>query len=63
MIGNIKETFPPKTGLLEKQLLQDPGYVKDVGDVLLHAAYSVQDNVKDIEDIKTSHNRFLTDFL
>ena len=25
---------------------------------MLHAAYSVQDNVKDVEDIKTSHNRF-----
>ena len=30
---------------------------------MLHAAYYVQDNVKDVEDIKTSHNRFLTDFL
>ena len=30
---------------------------------MLHAACSVQNNVKDIEDIKTSHNRFLTDFL
>ena len=30
---------------------------------MLHAAYSVQDNVKNIKDIKTSHNRFLTDFL
>ena len=38
MIGNIKEIFPPKTGLREKQLLQDPGYVKDVRDALLHAA-------------------------
>ena len=63
MIGNIKETFPPKTCLREKQLLQDPGYVEDIRDALLHAAYSVQDNVKDVEDIKTSHNRFLTDFL
>ena len=43
MIGNIKKTFPPKTGLREKQLLQDPGYVKDIGDALLHAAWSVQD--------------------
>ena len=58
MIGNIKETFPPKTGLREKQLLQDPGYVEDIRDALLHAAYSVQDNVKDVKDIKTSHNRF-----
>ena len=30
---------------------------------MLHAACSVQDNVKDVKDIKTSHNRFLTDFL
>ena len=28
-----------------------------------HAACSVQNNVEDIEDIKTCHNRFLTDFL
>ena len=63
MIGNIKRIFSPKTGLREKQLLQDPGYVEDVRDALLHAAHSVQNNVKDVEDIKTSHNRFLTDFL
>ena len=25
MIGNIKEIFLPKTGMQEKQLLQDPG--------------------------------------
>ena len=30
---------------------------------MLHAAYFVQDNVEEVEDIKTSHNRFLTDFL
>ena len=30
MIGNIKEIFPPKTGMPEKQLLQDPRYVKGV---------------------------------
>ena len=30
MIGNIKEIFPPKTGMQEKQLLQDPGYVEGV---------------------------------
>ena len=35
MIGNIKKTFPPKTGMSEKQLLQDPGYVEGVK---LHAA-------------------------
>ena len=26
MIGNVKKTFPPKTSMQEKQLLQDPGY-------------------------------------
>ena len=30
MIENIKEIFPPKTGMWEKQLLQDPGHVKGV---------------------------------
>ena len=30
MIGNIKEIFPPKTGMREKQVLQDPGYVEGV---------------------------------
>ena len=30
---------------------------------MLHAAYSVQNNVNDVKDIETSHNRFLTDFL
>ena len=40
MIGNIKEIFPPKTGMQEKQLLQDPGYVRVVREMraaLLHA--------------------------
>ena len=43
MIGNIKETFPPETGLREKQVLQDPGHVGDIKDALLHAAFFVQD--------------------
>ena len=38
MIGNIKETFPPKTGMREKQLFQDPGYVNSVDTCcMLHA--------------------------
>ena len=40
MIGNIKETLLPKTGMREKQLLQDPEYVGVVGEMcaaLLHA--------------------------
>ena len=32
MIGNIKRTFLPKTGLREKQLLQDTVYVEDIED-------------------------------
>ena len=30
MIGNIKEAFPPKTGMRKKQVLQDSGYVNTV---------------------------------
>ena len=40
MIGNIKETFAPKTGMREKQLLQDSRYVAVVREMraaLLHA--------------------------
>ena len=35
MIENIKRKFPPKTGMREKQLLQDPGYVDTC--CMLHA--------------------------
>ena len=39
MMGNIKKLFLPKTGLQEKQVLQDPGYVKGVKSAcfMLHA--------------------------
>ena len=30
MIGNIKETLSPKTGMWKKQVLQDPRYVDTV---------------------------------
>ena len=30
---------------------------------MLYAACSVQNNVEDVKDIKTGHNRFLTDFV
>ena len=30
MIGNIKKTFPLKTGMRKKQVLQNPGYVRGV---------------------------------
>ena len=32
MVRIMKETFPPKAGMQKKQVLQDPGYVKDVED-------------------------------
>ena len=35
MIGNIKRKFPPKTGMREKQLLQDPGNVNTVDTCML----------------------------
>ena len=38
MNGNIKRKFPSKTGMQEKQLLQDPGYVDTVDTCcMLHA--------------------------
>ena len=38
MIGNIMEILLPKTGMWEKQLLQDPGYVNTVDTCcMLHA--------------------------
>ena len=46
MVRNMKETFPPKTGMREKQILQDPGHVKVVGDALLHAACSLQNTCR-----------------
>ena len=42
MVRNMKETFLPKTGMQKKQILQDPGHVKDIRDALLHAACSLQ---------------------
>ena len=53
MIGNIKEIFLPKTGLREKQVLQDPGYVEGVETTccMLHGIY-----VEGVERNKNSHN-------
>ena len=38
MIRNIKEIFPPKTGMRKATSLQHPGYVGEVEDCVLHAA-------------------------
>ena len=59
MIENIKKTFPPKTGLREKQLLQDPGYVEDVEDscCMLHTLCRIMS--KTLKILKQA----ITDFL
>ena len=60
MIRNIKETFPPKTGLREKQLLQDPGYVKDIKDTLIAACCMVCEGYSN--NTVDSFNYFSTKF-
>ena len=63
MIENIKEIFPPKTGMREKQVLQDPGYVGGVKRAccLLHGTlqrcmkYKIS-YVKRVKRNKNSHN-------
>ena len=61
MIGNIKRTFLPKTGMREKQFLQDPGYVKGVETTcsMLHAVLEGSMKYpmsKESKEIKNSHN-------
>ena len=58
MIGNIKKTFPPKTGIQKKQVLWDPGYVKDIEDscCMLHAL--CKNNVEDIKILKQATTDF-----
>ena len=61
MIGSIKEIFPPKTGLREKQVWQNPGCVKGVKNYMLHAAWYVArfyeiSYVKGVERNKNTHN-------
>ena len=61
MIGNIKKTFLPKTGMWKKQVLQDPGYVKGVKSAccMLHAMLqgcTKYPMLKESKEIKNSHN-------
>ena len=61
MIGNIKEIFPPKTGLQEKQVLQDLGYVEGVETTccMLHGMLqgcTKYPYVEGVERNKNSHN-------
>ena len=46
MIRNIKEIFPPKTGMQEKQFLQDPGYVEWVETTCCMLHGILQDSMK-----------------
>ena len=61
MIGNIKEIFPPKTGLREKQVLQDPGCVEGVESTycMLHGMLqgcTKYPMSKESKENKNSHN-------
>ena len=54
MIGKIKRKFLPKTGMREKQLLQDPGYVDTVDTCcMLHAMTHIQSNYNVDSNTKT----------
>ena len=46
MIGNIKKTFPPKTGMQKFYKIHSMSKTSK-----MHAACSLQNNVEDIKDI------------
>ena len=59
MIRNIKEIFPPKTGMRKAASLQHPGYVEEVEDYVLHAACCrgiFVIIVEDVEDGPSNYN-------
>ena len=61
MVRNIKETFPPKTGMWKKQVLQDPGYAKGVKTACCMLHSMLQGCMKypmsnESKEIKNSHN-------
>ena len=61
MMGNIKKLFLPKTGLQEKQVLQDPGYVEGIKSVSFMLQSMLQGCTKypmskESKEIKNSHN-------
>ena len=60
---NIKRNFLPKTWFVRKATFARSRVCQRHWRFMLHAAYPVQEYVKDIEDIKTSDNRYLADFL
>ena len=62
MIGNIKKTFPPKTGMEKKQVLQDPGYVEDIADAccMLHALCKIlSKTLKILKQAITEYIKFI----
>ena len=56
MIRNIKKTFPPKTGMREKQLLQDQGYVEGVKTTCCMICCTKYPMLKELKEIKNCHN-------
>ena len=59
MIGNIKRKFPPKTGLREKQVLQDPGYPRSMLHAAWYAAMLYKYYVEGVERNKIIINEYL----
>ena len=49
MVRNMKETFPPKTGMWKKEVLQDPGYVKGVKDACCMLSTKYSNNTVDCQ--------------
>ena len=63
MIRNMKKKLPTKAWYVRKATFVRSRLCRRHQIFMLHASCSVQNNVEDVKDIKTSHNRFLTDFL
>ena len=57
MVRNMMETFLPKTGMLKKQVLQDPWYVKDACCML--SAKKIVEDIKYIKKTITNFNEFI----
>ena len=59
MIEIIKEIFPPKTGMRKATSLQDPGYVGEVEDCVLHTACCRGIFVIIVEDVKDGPSNYI----
>ena len=59
MIGNIKKLFLPKTGMQNKQVLQDPGLCQRGQNCMLHAILqgcAKYPMLKESKEITNTHN-------